>query len=224
MKKRIGERLVEAGLIDRTQLTVALGDQRRWGGKLGSTLIRRGFVTDMDLVPVLGRHLGVRYARLEGRKIPREILSRLQPGIARKYNVLPIGLRGRTLLVATADPTDLRALDAVQFAANMNIQPVLAIEDEIRAAIDLHYGEGRKGVDPLPERIPLAASGRRRARPAGTAEAAVAGPCGGTCRETVEALVRLLQAKGIISEAELRDIILSARSFSERAAGMRPQN
>lgn len=215
MKKRLGERLLEVGLIDDIQLSAALGDQRKWGGKLGNTLVRKGFVRDTDLVPVLGRHLGVRCVRLRGRHIPKAIVNRIPAETARMHRVIPVAMDGRSLVVAMVDPSDLQTIDTLQFTTNLSVRPVLGAEAEIQFAIEEHYG-GERPADFAP--IPLAAPTNKTWRESPnrpTRQSADQTLCGGSCAEKVDALIRLLAEKGLITQAELKETIRLSRSLSQ---------
>lgn len=138
-KKPLGERLVEAGLIDSHQLAVALGQQQRWGGKLGSELVRLGFIEERELAFVLQEQLGIKWISLHDRDIPHTVLKKISPEIAKKYLVMPVALSGNTLTLATINPTDLTTLDNISFAAGIKISPVMALESEIKRAISRYY-------------------------------------------------------------------------------------
>lgn len=138
-KKPLGEALVEAGLIDSHQLAVALGQQQRWGGKLGSELVRLGFIEERELAFVLQEQLGIKWISLHNRDIPQQAIKKISPEVAKKFLVMPVDLSGNVLTLATINPTDLATLDNISFAAGIKIRPVMALESEIKRAISRHY-------------------------------------------------------------------------------------
>ncbi len=161
-KKRIGEMLIEAGLIDELQLKSALGYQKQWGGKVGSALVEMGFVTEKGVASTLEKQLGVVCTSIEGMDIPPNILHTVKVDIAKKYGVFPLSVEGKTLLIATPDPTDLKALDELSFLLGMRIKPVLALESDIKRAISIYYeGNTQSGrtykvdVNKLTEKIQM---------------------------------------------------------------------
>lgn len=139
-KKRLGELLLEAGLIDQMQLNSALSHQRDWGGRIGAILVRKGFVTEKAVVAVIEEQMGMRCMPLEEFKKPaNDLLSMVKEEVARKFGIFPIEYDGKKLVVATADPTDLKTLDDLGFQLNVRLKPVLALESDIFPAIDYFY-------------------------------------------------------------------------------------
>lgn len=145
-QKKIGEMLIEAGLIDQLQLSSALGEQREWGGRLCSILVKRGFVDENSIVSVLEKQIGEKCISLTDREIPREVLEKVKVTIAKKYCVFPVAFDKSGITLAMPDPTDLNIVDELSFVLNARIRPVLAMESNIRDAIALHYeGAAPKG-------------------------------------------------------------------------------
>ncbi len=138
-KKKIGDVLKEAGLIDDFQLGSALSHQRNWGGKLGSILVELGFVQEAELARMLAERLHLPYANLFDPEIPEAIINLIKPEIAKKYQVMPVKKDGKSLVLAMADPMDLEAIDAIRFATGSNITPALAMGSEIGDAIKKYY-------------------------------------------------------------------------------------
>lgn len=140
IKKKLGELLQEAGLIDDLQLQAALAHQKEWGGRLGSIFIRKGFVKESAMIAVIEKQMGMSCLPLEKFERPsEEILRLVKEDIARRFCILPQRLEGKTLLVATSDPTDLKLLDDLGFLLGNRIKPVLALEADILAALDHYY-------------------------------------------------------------------------------------
>ncbi|MEW6110224.1 MAG: hypothetical protein AB1632_13820 [Nitrospirota bacterium] len=147
-RKKLGELLLEAGLIDEMQLKSALSYQGEWGGRLGTIVIMKGFVTEQDLVSVIERQLGLSCISLDNIEKPSdEVLKMVNVDIAKKFGIFPIKLEGKSLMIATADPTDLKMLDDIGFMLGVRIKPRLALESDIQRAIETHYegglGEGK---------------------------------------------------------------------------------
>ncbi len=138
-KKKIGEILVEGGLINEFQLSSAIGIQRQYQGKLASILINMGFVDEKAVASALEKQLGQKCLSLDDREIPQEVLNKVKPEIAKKYCIMPIEFDQKTLTVAIADPTDLKAIDELNFILGARIKPVLALEYSIKKTITRHY-------------------------------------------------------------------------------------
>jgi type IV pilus assembly protein PilB len=151
---KIGEILVDAGLIDKPQLRIALGEQQRWGGRLGSTLVKLGFVEERDLVRALASQLALPIAKLEGKKIEDSVLAVVPADFAETNMCLPLFLKEddgtRTLFLGMEDPCDLRTLDDLSFRTGMIVKPVMVGPSELAEAIDRCYclGSTRPRVQP----------------------------------------------------------------------------
>ena len=140
---RLGEVLVQAGLIDEHQLSSALADQSRWGRPIGTTLVEMGFLGEAELLPALAHQLGVPMARLNGKKLRPELLELIPRETAQQHRVLPLfveqeGAR-QTLHVGLEDPTNVALLDELAFRTSMQIKPVLVARSELSAALVRGY-------------------------------------------------------------------------------------
>ena len=140
MALRIGELLVKSKLITQDQLDEALKAQKEKGGKLGEALTGLGFVTEQDITEVLSQQFGVPAIDLEHFEIDENVAKIIPPDISRKYQVMPVSRTGATLTVAMADPTNVFAIDDIKFLTGYNVEPVIASETAIQAAIDNYYG------------------------------------------------------------------------------------
>ncbi len=138
--KKLGELLIEAGLIDDFQLASALSHQRNWGGKLGTILVEMEFAREEDVARVIAEKLNTPYADLFEPEIPQAVFSLIKPDIAKKYVVMPIRKESTNMLmVAMSDPFDIEVIDTLRFATNLKITPALALESEIKLAIRKYY-------------------------------------------------------------------------------------
>ncbi|MGH0038048.1 MAG: hypothetical protein ACQGVK_23710 [Myxococcota bacterium] len=152
-QKKLGEILVEAGVIDQFQLRSALGEQQRWGGRLGITLIKLGFVDERDLVRALAAQMDLPVARLEGKRIQKEVLDLVPAEVAEESMCLPLFVRdeaGRqTLYLGMEDPCDLRVMDELRFRTGIAVKPVLMGPSEICEGIDRFYHRREPGSGTL---------------------------------------------------------------------------
>ncbi len=141
LKKKLGELLVEAGLIDELQLKAALSHQKQWGDRLGSHLVKRGLVSEQDILSVMEKQLGLSSITFDEMPPLTPDIQKLIPyETAEKLTIYPVKLSGRILEVATSDPTDLKLFDDLGFKLGVRVQPVLAHESDIQDAIQIHYG------------------------------------------------------------------------------------
>jgi type IV pilus assembly protein PilB len=151
-KTKLGELLVEAELIDEFQLAAALGEQARWGNRLGETLVRLGYLTEAVLVRTLSRHYGLPGVHLEGKRIEPEVLALLPAELAEEYHCIPLFKKrisgGEVLYLGMAHPEDLRIIDDVSFRAGLPVRPVLVGPLQINTAIATFYrGEGPRPIE-----------------------------------------------------------------------------
>ncbi|HHW42822.1 MAG TPA: type II/IV secretion system protein [Desulfotomaculum sp.] len=138
-RRLLGDLLVETGVITRDQLKQALAEQRRSSERLGRVLVRMGFATERDITSALEDQLGI--ARVSGGLVADpQLLSLVPEQLARRYKVIPLAREGRRLRVAMADPTNLMALDDLRLVTGLEIDPLLAGEREIEAALQRYYG------------------------------------------------------------------------------------
>ncbi|HEX6178910.1 MAG TPA: ATPase, T2SS/T4P/T4SS family, partial [Thermoanaerobaculia bacterium] len=140
MSVRLGELLTKAGLISQEQLKQALKAQKDTGGKLGETLIKLAFVTEEDITECLSQQFGVPSINLAHFEIDPSVIKLIPADVARKYNILPVNKTGATITIAMADPTNVFAMDDIKFMTGYNVEPVVASELGIKAAIDNYYG------------------------------------------------------------------------------------
>jgi general secretion pathway protein E len=143
--KKLGEILIEHGLLTQEDLERALGIQReRSGEKIGRILIDLGFLAQRDLLQALSEQLGLPVAALDDPPPVTPETERLSPRFLRQARALPLAVDGTMLRLAMADPLDFETLSVVRHATGLNVQPELATEAEILDAIERYYGEEEK--------------------------------------------------------------------------------
>src|SRR5215210_96727 len=146
MSAKLGEILVRENLITPQQLREALEYQREKGGRLGSNLVKLDFISDDVITAVLSRQYGVPSINLHLFHIEQETINLISQEVALKYTVLPISKVGATLTLAMADPTNVFAMDDIKFMTGLNVEPVIASETSIHAAIGRYYSSS-KSID-----------------------------------------------------------------------------
>ncbi|QQS32255.1 MAG: type IV-A pilus assembly ATPase PilB [Acidobacteriota bacterium] len=139
MSTKLGEILVRENLITAQQLRETLDYQRENGGRLGSNLVRLGFVSDDVVTAVLSRQYGVPSINLELFQIEKDVIKLISEEVASKYSVLPVSKTGATLTLAMADPTNVFAMDDIKFMTGLNVEPVIASESSIIHAVGKYY-------------------------------------------------------------------------------------
>ena len=142
---RLGDVLIQKGIITEEQLTQALDEQKKAGGLLGETMVNMGMVSEDKLIDVLCEQLGIEY--LDLRKvddIPGDIVSLIPEDLIRKYTIMPIKMslvQMNTLVVAMADPMNIYAIDDISIVTGLQIEPVLSTTSQIKAKTDSIFGQ-----------------------------------------------------------------------------------
>src|SRR5262249_26320238 len=137
-----GDLLVAGRLITRDQLALALRKQKGSSEKLGSILVRMSFINEEQLAGFLSQQYGVPSITLASINVEMGVLQLVPPGIARRYDLLPIQREGDNLTVAMADPVNVHAIDHVTFVTGLRVLPVVAAQGAIREAIEKYYESG----------------------------------------------------------------------------------
>ena len=140
--KRLGELLVESGLITPPQLQSAITHQKIARGRLGSNLVALGYITEEVLMDFLSHQAGVPQMDVRNVEVPAEVLRLVPFRLADQFTVLPVSIKEpKSLVLAMSDPSDLNAIDSARFASGLHIQPVVASHSALRKAIgDLYRG------------------------------------------------------------------------------------
>lgn len=153
-RPKLGELLLEAGVIDDEQLESALGQQRESGQRLGMSLVQMHLLDEETLVRTLARQLKLPVVWLRGRTVRADVLDLVPGEIAAKHRCLPVMLDrrgGSTLLLAMEDPADVGATEEVALRCGLPVKPVLAAPSELDDAIRRHYPPEGDGSCPLDE-------------------------------------------------------------------------
>ena len=135
----LGSILLEREVITEAQLNAAVEQQRRSGRRIGHVLIDMGATTQDAVLGALSVQLGMPGMRINAYTVETAALDALPEKVARKHGAFPVQKVGTTLTVAVATPADLETIDDLRFASGCEIRTVVALEDEIAAAIDRYY-------------------------------------------------------------------------------------
>jgi type IV pilus assembly protein PilB len=131
--------LVKSKLITEEQLKKALAQQSTSGGRLGSNLVKLGYLTEEDITSFLSKQYGVPSINLAHFEIDQSVIKLVPAEIAQKHMVIPINRKGSVLTVAMADPSNIFAIDDIKFLSGFKVEPVVAAETSIKNAINKHY-------------------------------------------------------------------------------------
>ncbi len=147
LKKRLGDILIEEGLVTQEQLSQALYEQRRTGQPLVAILINSGLISEEDIVITLSEQLGIPHLRVESYDIPPDVVAQVPEGIARRYHLIPVAKTGASLTIAMSDPLNIVAVDDVRMLTGYEIETVVSLDSEIKKTIDRCYGGGEEPAD-----------------------------------------------------------------------------
>ncbi len=136
---RLGDMLVKAGLITREQLDKALQQQQSGGGRIGTNLVKLGFIGEDDITSFLSRQYGVPSINLSHFDIDPNVIKLIPSEIAQKHQVIPINRTGNVLTIAMADPSNIFAIDDIKFMTGYKVEPVVAAETSIKNSINKNY-------------------------------------------------------------------------------------
>jgi type IV pilus assembly protein PilB len=139
VQEDIGQKLLEAQLIDENSLVKAAQQQKSTGGSLTGNLVKTGAISEDALLEFLSRLYGVASVDLKNYE-PDPTLIRLIPGdVATKFMALPVSRTGRRLVVAMANPSNIFAIDDIKFITGYEVEPQVASEASLKKAIDRAY-------------------------------------------------------------------------------------
>jgi type II secretory ATPase GspE/PulE/Tfp pilus assembly ATPase PilB-like protein len=142
--KRIGDLLIDKGILTQDQLSIALTEQKRSSDPLGKIVVQMGFATEAVVRDALGEALGQESVDLTKVVVDSEVLQLVGKDIARRFRILPLSVdrHKNTLTVAMSDTFNVVAIDQLRalLGGDLDIVPILAGESEIENAIDQFYG------------------------------------------------------------------------------------
>src|SRR5690242_6360372 len=147
MSQRLGDLLVKEKVITPEQLVQATKVQKETSCRLGSALVKLGFLTEEDVNNFLSRQYGVPAINLSYFEIDPTVVKLIPFETAKRYQILPLSRVGASLTIAMVDPTNVFAMDDIKFMTGFNIEPVVASESSILEGIEKAYGQADQGED-----------------------------------------------------------------------------
>jgi len=139
-KRRLGELLVNEGLLTTERLAEALQEQERSGDRLGRVVMRAFNIAEEEIIQVLSRQLGIRVIDLSAVLIDPRVLRLVPERLARLHQAVPVYSENGELVVAMADPLNVLGIDDIARASGQLVQPAVAKEADIAAALDQYQG------------------------------------------------------------------------------------
>jgi general secretion pathway protein E len=145
----IAEILLDKGLVTPAHLTEAMELRSSDGLRLDRALVKIGCLTEEKLLEVLSEQLSIPLIDLTSTEIGKEALAAIPPKLVFRKNIVPVSLDDHTLTVATSDPFDLYSFDELRLLTGLEINPVLAPQDEISKLIKANFGVGGDTIDEM---------------------------------------------------------------------------
>ena len=146
---RIGQVLIEAGIVSSEDLEKGLQEQKKSGKFLCTTLIELGLAQEDVILPVLARQLNMPLVKINTLNINPEVISKVPARFAIHYKLIPLSAEGNAITLAVTDPLDVHTLDDLKLLLGFEIKPVLAGEKDILEAISRYYGVGADTLEQI---------------------------------------------------------------------------
>ena len=140
VRKKLGEILVEGGLLTQQQLDEALPFQKKSHLKLGQFLVREGIVNESQIVDLVSSQLRLEKYRPENYTIDADLANFFPAEIAHKYQAVPLKKSGMLLSIAMVDPLDINALDAIEVYTNTEVEAIICSEQHLNNLLSSLYG------------------------------------------------------------------------------------
>ncbi len=138
-RKPLGQILKEMRLVTESQIQEALAIQKQRGGVIGKILINLGYISDAEVNAALGKQAGMEVVDLDELDIPPEVIERVSPSVASTYRIVPVAVRNGKLIIAMADPFNVKSLDDLRFLLDASIEPAVSNEAAVGRAIEKYY-------------------------------------------------------------------------------------
>lgn len=153
-RKRLGEMLVENGVLTEEKLEQALIEQKKTGLKLGQYLTRQGVVNEQQIIDLLSQQLKIQKYHPEKFPLDVSLVRHIPIEIAQKYQLAPLKKKGRLLTIAMVDPLDINAMDTIEVLTNSEVEPVVCSEREVNQIINGLYGM-QSGLSSVVDKIEI---------------------------------------------------------------------
>jgi len=140
VRKKLGEMLIDAEVLNEEQLRHFLGEQKKTGMKLGKLLIQQGILSETQMVDLLSRQLKIEKYHPDKYPVDLSLAAVFPAETAQKYQVAPLKRKGRLLTIAMTDPVDINALDYIESLTNEEVETVVCTERELNQLIGQIYG------------------------------------------------------------------------------------
>jgi len=139
-RKRLGEILVNEGILTEEMLAKVLNEQKKTNLRFGQYLIRQGIVKEKQIIDLLSEQLNIKKYQVSEYPLDLDLVRYIPIDVAQKNQVVPLRIKGNLLEVGIADPLDIKILDHIEKLTNLEVEPVICSEMEINQLINSMYG------------------------------------------------------------------------------------
>lgn len=143
IKKRLGEILIDAGVLTEGDLNKALAMQHESGKRLGEVLVTEGFTSEQQIMEAVKRQLSIQSIDLKRITVKQEIIDIVPDNIARKHEIIPVDFINGQLLIAMSDPLNYFAIEDVKRATGYVVKTAISLRSDILNNIEKYYGRSR---------------------------------------------------------------------------------
>jgi len=187
-RKRLGQLLIDEGLLDEKHLQEALAEQKKSGGILGETLVRLGYVTEEDIARAVVRQAGCPYISPQQYYITREAVVLFPADVARKHQFVPLDKFGSVVAIVIGGPVTQEVIAELEKISGCSVQFYVGTQSAVREALEATYSAtgvaAKAGAKPAPAKAavrpaPAKPAAKAGARPAAKAGAKPAAPAKG---------------------------------------------
>ncbi len=147
-KKRIGELMIDEGMITAEQLEHALETQKECGGKIVEVLISQGAITPEMFVSFLARQPGVASVNISNYEVPGDVIALVPKAFALQNEVFPLDRLGASLTLGMVCPLDSKTLEELQSIVGLKIRPLVCPRKDLKEAIEHYYGDESEREEP----------------------------------------------------------------------------
>ncbi len=137
--KKLGELLLEQGVIHHEQLEAALKDQKENGGLIGDIIIKLKFATERDIAQALTAQYGFPYLPLSSYEIDPDVIKTIPVSMCREFSLIPIDKIGQSLTLTMVNPLDVQAIEKIEAMTGCTVQTFVSTHSDIKQAIDKYY-------------------------------------------------------------------------------------
>ena len=137
--KKLGEVIIEAGLITEAQFRKVLSEQKKSKKRLGELIVAMNIASESEIAQALSSQLGYPFIELTEEKVDPEAVAIIDEVMAREDLVFPYALREDSAFIAMAGPLSFSTIDDLRFRTGLKVNPVIATASDILKAIEKHY-------------------------------------------------------------------------------------